>query len=375
VRRRRAIEIAALAAAAVIGSVATIAVWGGNSTSGQSAPRSTATAQIVRTNLTTSTLTEGRLGYAPINPVVNLIGGTYTAVPTPGSTIQPGQPLYRVDNQPIVLMSGSTPAWRTFAPGMTNGPDVTELEANLIALGYAHGLFSAASDRFSSLTAEAISRWQIANGYLSSGQVPLGEVVFESGPVLIGAANVAPGRPASPGDQPYQVTTTTRIASLALSASVPPVSVGESVSIVLPTGATTPGRVSAVGPAPPDNSGSGSSSNQGSSSNSSSSSNSAGSGQSSASSVATVTPEDPAATGTGSGIAVQVSLTSQSAANVLAVPIPALLALAGGGYGLEVITPSGHHQLVAVTTGIFTGSQVQVSGRAIHAGMKVAVAQ
>ena len=24
---------------------------------------------------------------------------------------------------------------------MTNGPDVTELEANLIALGYAHGLF------------------------------------------------------------------------------------------------------------------------------------------------------------------------------------------------------------------------------------------
>jgi hypothetical protein len=189
VRRRRAIEIAALAAAAVIGSVATIAVWGGKSTSGQSAPRPTATAQIVRTNLTTSTLTEGTLGYAPINPVVNLIGGTYTAVPTPGSTIQPGQPLYRVDNQPIVLMSGSTPAWRTFAPGMTNGPDVTELEANLIALGYAHGLFSAASDRFSLLTAEAISRWQIANGYLSSGQVPLGEVVFESGPVLVGAAN------------------------------------------------------------------------------------------------------------------------------------------------------------------------------------------
>jgi hypothetical protein len=62
-------------------------------------------------------------------------------------------------------------------------------------------------------------------------------------------------------------------------------------------------------------------------------------------------------------------------ANVLAVPIPALLALAGGGYGLDVITPTGHHQLVGVTTGIFTGSQVQVSGSEIKAGMRVAVAQ
>ena len=94
----------ALAAAAVIGSVATIAVWGGKSTSGQSAPRPTATAQIVRTNLTTSVLTEGTLGYAPTNPVVNLIGGTYTAGPTPGkhdsartAPLPGGQPADRSD--------------------------------------------------------------------------------------------------------------------------------------------------------------------------------------------------------------------------------------------------------------------------------------
>jgi hypothetical protein len=72
---------------------------------------------------------------------------------------------------------------------------------------------------------------------------------------------------------------------------------------------------------------------------------------------------------------VQVSLTSQSVANVLAVPIPALLALAGGGYGVEVITSSGHHELVGVSTGVFTGSQVEVSGPGIKAGLKVAVAQ
>jgi hypothetical protein len=373
--RRRVIQITTLFAAAVIGSVATVALLGGKSSSGQAAPRPVATGTVVRTNLTTNTLTEGTLGYEPTNPIVNQMNGTYTTVPTPGTTIEAGQALYRVDDQPVVLMSGTTPAWRAFAVGMPNGPDVAELEANLIALGYARGLLSVPSEQFNSLTAAAISRWQVANGYPSTGQVALGEIVFENGPVLVGATNVAPGQAAVPGDQPYQVTTTTRIASVPLSASLPPVNVGEAVSIVLPSGATTPGRVSAVGPAVTGGTGSGTLSSQSTSNSSSSSSGSSNSAASSASAVATVAPDDPSATGTGSGTAIQVSLTSQSAANVLAVPIAALLALAGGGYGLEVITPSGHHQLVGVTTGIFTGSQVQISGPGIRAGMKVAVAQ
>jgi hypothetical protein len=334
-----------------------------------------ATTAIVRTNLSTSILTEGTLGYAPTNPIVNLIAGTYTSVPTPGTTIEAGQVLYRVDNEPVVLMSGVIPAWRTFALGMTDGPDVAELETNLITLGDARGLFSEPSEHFSSLTATAIGRWQVANGYPSNGQVPLGQIVFESGPVLVGAANHAPGEAASSGDQPYQVTTTSRIALVPLSASLPPVSVGESVSIVLASGATTPGLVSAVEPAFAGSSGSPPSSDQGSSTGASSSSSTGDSGQSSPTTIATVTPDNAPATGTASGIAVQVSLTSQSVANVLAVPIPALLALAGGGYGLEVISSSGHHELVGVTTGVFTGSQVQVSGPGIKAGLKVAVAQ
>ena len=60
---------------------------------------------------------------------------------------------------------------------------------------------------------------------------------------------------------------------------------------------------------------------------------------------------------------------------VLAVPVSALLALAGGGYGLEVVEPSGAHRLVGVHTGVFAGSQVQVSGPQIAAGTIVVVAQ
>jgi hypothetical protein len=97
-------------------------------------------AAVVRTDLTTTVLTAGTLGYAQTDPVVNQLAGIYTALPSPGQRIRPGQDLYRVDNLPVMLMRGSTPAWRTFAPGMTAGPDVSELQRNLIALGYCAAL-------------------------------------------------------------------------------------------------------------------------------------------------------------------------------------------------------------------------------------------
>jgi hypothetical protein len=88
-----------------------------------------------------------------------------------------------------------------------------------------------------------------------------------------------------------------------------------------------------------------------------------------------VTPERPAALGHWTQTAVQVALTTASAHHVLAAPIAALLALAGGGYGVEVVDPSGIHRLLGVTTGVYTSTQVQISGPGIGAGTKVVVAQ
>jgi hypothetical protein len=69
---------------------------------------------------------------------------------------------------------------------------------------------------------------------------------------------------------------------------------------------------------------------------------------------------------------VNVNITSQRAANVLAVPVNALLALQGGGFGVQVATGEGSH-LVGVTTGLYSSSMVQVSGPGIAAGMRVEV--
>ncbi|HTS15229.1 MAG TPA: hypothetical protein VMH24_06155, partial [Candidatus Sulfotelmatobacter sp.] len=173
-----------------------------------------------------------------------------------------------------------------------------------------------------------------------------------------------------PGISPFQVTTTTRVVALALTPDLPAVTVGEAVSIVLPDQSTTTGTVEAVGPPPPGTASSGGSGAGGSPPGGGNSSN-----EPQVSALATITLDHPEPTGTADGVAVEVALAVQSARGVLAVPIAALLALAGGGYGVEVAEPSGAHRLVGVTTGVFTGSQVEVRGDGLAPGTRVVVAQ
>ena len=71
----------------------------------------------------------------------------------------------------------------------------------------------------------------------------------------------------------------------------------------------------------------------------------------------------------------QVSLAVQVAQDVLSAPVSALLALAGGGYGVEIVLPSGAHRVIGVRTGIFASGLVQVSGAGLTAGTKVVVSQ
>jgi len=365
---RRALAVPALVtAAAVTGAVVTVAVRGGAAAPAAAAPPPPSTATVVRTNLATTVLTEGTLGYAPTLPIVNQIAGTYTWLPAVGSRIRPGRALYRVDNLPVVLMRGGTPAWRPFALGMTDGPDVRELQANLIAVGYATGLLTAPTGQFDLATRYAVERWQLANGYPETGQIDLGQVVFLPSAILVGAQNAAAGQPATPGQQPYQATTDRRVVTVPLNPDLPSVHVGEAIAIVLPSNATTPGTAVAIGPAPaPPGSGGSTDGSNG---------NSTGTTSASATDELTVRPGRPGATGTGDAVPVQVSLATQSVSGVLAVPVTALLALAGGGYGVEIVTGPGTDRLVGVQTGIFAGGQVAITGPGIAAGTKVVVAQ
>ena len=334
---RRGGVAVSLAAAALAGGVAVVAVRGGQAAPATPAPPRLATATVVRTNLVTTALTGGTLGYAAARPVVNLVAGIYTWLPRPGALIRAGGVLYRVDDNPVTLMAGRVPAWRPFGTGMTDGPDVRQLQAGLIADHFAGGLLTTPTGHYDLATADAVERWQAARGLTVTGMIPLGQVVFLPTAVLVGAMSVAAGEAAAAGQRPYQVTTGQRTVTVPVNPNLPPTTVGESVSIVLPSQASVPGTISAAGSA-----------------------------------QLTVTPKG--ATGTGVNVQVQVSLAVQTARDVLAVPVSALLALAGGGYGLEVVGPWGAHHLVGVTAGLFASGQVQVSGPDITAGTRVVVA-
>jgi hypothetical protein len=64
---------------------------------------------------------------------------------------------------------------------------------------------------------------------------------------------------------------------------------------------------------------------------------------------------------------VDASITTEVRRGVLAVPVNALLALAEGGYAVEV-DRDGHRQLLGVRTGLFAEGQVEVTGGGLRAG-------
>jgi hypothetical protein len=291
-------------------------------------------------------------------------GSILTAIAAPNATVTRGQAIYAVGGHSIPLLYGSTVPSRALFPGVSDGSDVAELNANLSALGLGSGIGS--SPHFSSATETALRTFQASRGLTVNGLLRLGDVVVAPGEIRITNADAALGASVQPGAAILDATSTTRIVTAPLNPSnAPTVSVGEPVTITLPSNATTPGTITAIGPVPPSSS----------SPSSSGAPSTSGASPSSADTQLTVTPTHPSATGTGAGVAVQVSLTTLEATNVLAAPISALLALSGGGYGVEVVEPSGGHHLVGVTAGLYSNTLVEIRGGGITAGTRVVVSQ
>jgi putative peptidoglycan binding protein len=180
----------------------------------------TAIATVRRTALSSQLNGTGVLQYAAQRngspyTVVNQARGVLTALPSPGQVIRQGQVLYRVAGQPVVLLDGSTPAYRTLTKGDT-GPDVRQLNADLVTLGYAaRSALDPTSDHFGSATADALKRLQADLGVSRTGSLKLGAAVFLPSPLritkVIGTVgtgssanpNHGSGQPASATVQPH----------------------------------------------------------------------------------------------------------------------------------------------------------------------------
>ena len=78
----------------------------------------------------------------------------------------------------MILFNGAVPAYRDLSDGVSDGPDVKELEQNLVALGFDPSHEITVNDTFDSATAMAVERWQASVGETQTGVVTLGQVVF-----------------------------------------------------------------------------------------------------------------------------------------------------------------------------------------------------
>jgi hypothetical protein len=334
---------------------------GGSSGSGDNGS-ATSLATVTRRSLSEQTQVNGTLGYAGSYTVLGQAPGTVTWLPELGQVIRQGQVLYWVDGVPVVLLYGSTPAYRALAEGATaadvTGKDVAELNHDLVALGYVDKAdVDSAWDEFNWATKAGVEKLQKHLGVHQTGNLSLGDVVFLPMAARVTTLQASLGAPAT--GPVLHASSTARTVSVALDADLQSeVKAGDQVTITLPDGSTTPGTVTSVGKVAttPSN-------------------NSGGAGSSTPTVPVTIRPTDATATGSLDQAPVLVAITTTTVHDALAVPVNALLALAGAGYAVEVANADGSRHLVSVSPGLFDDAVglVQVTGSGLAAGQHVVV--
>jgi peptidoglycan hydrolase-like protein with peptidoglycan-binding domain len=278
--------------------------------------------------------------------------GTVTSLPRAGSVVERGGALYRLDGDPIVLMYGSTPAYRALQSGVSDGRDVRELEQNLLALGFDPGTVD---DTFSSSTATAVSDWQESLGLEQTGAVELGRVVVLPGPRRVGEHKTSVGSVLSSGSEVLDTSSNKRVVTVELEASLQEMAhKGDRVEVTMPDGSLARGRITGVGRVARELESSSSDPNA------------------EPQMVIDVTIELRSERGAGrlDEAPVSVGLAQETRRHVLVVPVNALVARRGGGYGVEL---AGSRRIVPVEAGMFADGYVEVSGGSIREGTRVVV--
>lgn len=361
--RSRARALVLALAAAIAAAVAALLALSGvfdstQSSNAGSAPSTTAT--VARRDLVQSTTVSGTLGYADTRAIVNSGRGTITSLPEEGRVLRPGAVLYRIDERPVVLLSGSKPAWRPLGEGVSDGRDVRQLEQNLRALGYDDEQQLTVDEHFDASTAAAVERWQQDLGVSATGRLAPGDIVFLPGARRVGTVSASLGDPVRPGARLMATSSTKRLVTAQIEAGdQQDVAVGDQVTIDLRNGTTTTGTISKVGKV----------------ASAAETSDGQMTGGSPPPSTITfeVRPDKPAVVGTLDQAPVDVGVTSERAKNALSVPVSALLALRGGRYGVEVVR-AGKTSVVEVTPGLYSdGGYVELTRGAVKRGDVVVV--
>jgi peptidoglycan hydrolase-like protein with peptidoglycan-binding domain len=348
VSRRRRLVWAALGAAAIaVGAGA----WLGARSATQDGPPAAAgpfaTTTIERGRISATESWDGTLEYERPLTVKSGAAGTVTRLVDQGARVQRGDELYRVDERPAILLYGAVPMYRDLAPG-ASGLDVRQLEANLRKLGYDGFTVDRA---YTASTAAAVRAWQADAGLDRTGTVARRDVVFVPAGGRVDAVRIGVADVVRPGSPVLEITGTERVVSFEADLDDRDrFDIDAKVTVVLPGADEIAGRVSALSVL------------------------TVASGQTESESLLQVEIALPRAPDALVGTPVEVIVAIDERTDVLLVPVSALLALAEGGYGLEVVREDGTTRVVPVDTGLFADGKVEVRGVGIAEGAVVGVA-
>jgi len=201
-QRRGTRLIAGLSVVIAAVVVAVLVIRSSPSSASRSGKRAAGTtggsATVRRRNLVATDTESGTLSYAGAQTVYNRLGGTVTWLPPVGRRIEPGGVLYRIDGRPVILMSGSAPAYRTLSAADVTGHDVLELNRNLKRLGFDAAAITV-DDQWQPATSLGVEELQESLGEEPTGSLTLGQVVFLPGPQLVSALDTTVGSTGSGG--------------------------------------------------------------------------------------------------------------------------------------------------------------------------------
>jgi hypothetical protein len=353
--RPRSLLVAGIVVA-VAGAVVLIILRGGDDTPASGAGIETGTAKVTRRDLAITEDVDGDLAYADKRDLTAQRAGVVTSLAGEATTVKQGQTLYGIDLEPTVLLTGAIPAYRALSTDSSDGKDVRQLERALVALGYGDGL--EVDKHFSSATADAVEQWEEdLHREDPDGTVELGDVVFAPGAVRVAGRTASVGSQVQTATSVLSITSTEKVAEVDLDVDKSDlVAPKDDVTVRLPNGKDTPGKVASVGTDPQEN---------------------ASDPDADPTVLLTVNLTRPADAARFTSGSVTVTIEQSRDADALAVPVTALLALAEGGYAVQVVDaaqPSGY-RLLGVKTGTIAEDYAGITGDGVREGLEVVVPQ
>ncbi len=315
-----------------------------------------ATTTVSRQDLVEVEELAGTLGYGTSRTLTAGAGGVVTAVPSTGAVLGPGEVLFEVDAEPVVLLAGAVPAYRDLSSGVADGQDVTQLEQALAAMGHAADLDLTVDTEFTSVTATAVEAWEEAIGRADpDGEVVLGDVVLGTDAVRVAAVEAGVGATVQAGSAVLEGTGTRKVVTVDLDpADVDLLPVGTALTVQLPDGTDAAATVESVGvdveAAATDDDGAAT--------------------DTETSVPVVITLDDPALAADLDEADVTVVVETSRRDGVVVTPVEALLALAEGGYALELVEGTAT-RLVAVQVGDVQDGWAEVAGDGIEPGVEV----